>query len=81
MTSKARRWRALSSAFSKCRQSLPRAHMQSLLRRSAAGSVMQMLAAATVSDVRCFSCSPARPSTWLLIYSILSRVGPNYSTV
>ena len=74
--SKACRWLAVSSAPSKCRQSFQRAHRQSLRRRSAAGSVMQMLAAATVSDVRCCSCSPAHPSQWLIVYSILGSGGP-----
>ena len=60
--SKVCRWLAVSSALSNRRQSLLRAQMQSLFRRSAAGSVMQMLAAATVSDVRWFRCSPAHPS-------------------
>ena len=79
--SKARRWRAVSSALSKCRHSLLRAHMQTLCRRSAAGSVMQMLCATTVSDVRCLSCSPAHPGATLspLLHAYVVNIVPEQS--
>ncbi len=59
--SRACRWRAVSSALSKCRQRSHFAHMQSLFKRSALGSVMQMFVATIVSDIRWFNCSPAQP--------------------
>ena len=72
--SRACRWRAVSSALSKCRQRLWSAHMQSLFRRAAPGSVMQRFVATSVSDVRWFSWSPAHPRAQVVdCHSMLSK--------